>query len=188
MLKCRYGFDATGDVDAEYISPDQILCARPAFALPMDVPVVASSDNGLNFSTTAARFTFRNGSSHPTISSYSPIYGKRSKRAATHNPPPPPQTSHLPPPTSPFSVTTHLSHAHSHTFPPFPPSLLSPPLLQKALPPAGRSSTYAAPTLRHTRIFTVILAGYAQVQPSNPGPSSAAHPHRSSTKASRQAA
>ena len=179
MHKCRYGFDATGDVDAEYISPDQILCARPAFALPMDVPVVASSDNGLNFSTTAARFTFRNGSSHPTISSYSPIYGKYSKRAATHNPPPPP--------TSPFPLTTHLSHAHSHTFPPFPPSLLSP-LLQKALPPAGRSSTYAAPTLRHTRIFTAILAGYAQVQRLNRLPSSAAHPHRSSTKASRQAA
>ena len=183
MHKCRYGFDATGDVDAEYISPDQILCARPAFALPMDVPVVASSDNGLNFSTTAARFTFRNGSSHPTISSYSPIYGKYSKRAATHNPPPPPQTSHLPPPLSLSPPTSPmLTHTHS------PPSLLSPPLLQKALPPAGRSSTYAAPTLRHTRIFTVILAGYAQVQPSNPGPSSAAHPHRSSTKASRQAA
>ena len=124
------------------------------------------------------RFTFRNGSSHPTISSYSPIYGKTSKEQ--------PHTTllHLLLP-SPFPLTTHLSHAHSHTFPP---SLLSPPLLQKAPPPAGRSSTYAAPTLRHTRIFTAILAGYAQVQPSNPVLSSAAHRHRSSTKASRQAA
>ena len=44
----------------------------------MDVPVVASSDGGANFSTTAARFTYRNETTPPVISSYSPIYGAAS--------------------------------------------------------------------------------------------------------------
>ena len=75
-LRCRFGFgDGVGDVMAEYISPMAILCARPAFAAAIDVPVVASIDGGAHFSSTAARFTFRNESMPPTVSSYSPRFG-----------------------------------------------------------------------------------------------------------------
>ena len=74
-LRCRFGFDAAGDVDAIYISPVSIACQRPPFTAPMDVPIVASTDGGVSFSTTAARFTFYDDGAPPSVSSYAPRYG-----------------------------------------------------------------------------------------------------------------
>ena len=74
-LRCRFGFDASGDTAAVFVRPDAIACQRPAFAFAADVPVVASHDGGGNFSSTAARFTYYNQSRPPSLSALAPPYG-----------------------------------------------------------------------------------------------------------------
>ena len=75
QLRCRYGFGAEGDTNAIFVSPTTIACGKPAFAAPMDVPVIVSHDGGSSFSAAAARFTFRDEDASPRISSFAPRFG-----------------------------------------------------------------------------------------------------------------
>ena len=74
-LRCRYGFGDGAVVDARFVSPSEIVCARAAAAVAADVPLVASIDGGATFSPTAARFTYYDGAVAPTVSRFTPAYG-----------------------------------------------------------------------------------------------------------------
>ena len=74
-LRCRYGFGDGAGVDARFVSPSEIVCARAAAAVAADVPLVASIDGGVTFSPTAARFTYYDGAVAPTVSRFPPAYG-----------------------------------------------------------------------------------------------------------------